>query len=348
MLINLASDTSTLPSAGMREAMATAKVGDEQRHEDPTTRDLCVRCADLLGQDDAVFLPTGTMCNVISTAIHCGPGDEIIGARNAHIFGFEGAGHAWLAGTTSAPIDTPTGIFSAAQMADRIRRANIRSPRCAMVVIEQTTNRGGGAIWPIETIRDVAEQASNSAIAVHMDGARLLNAVMATDIPAGDYGALCDSVWLDFTKGLACPFGAVLAGSRDFIKRAWKWKHWLGGAMRQSGMNAAACIYALDHHVDRLAQDHEHAQLLAAGLRAVPGLKVQETVETNIVMIDLDAETTATALTAALAKRDIRLSVVDDHRLRAVTHLNITRNAVKTAIRGITEAMAGVTREQTS
>lgn len=339
MLINLASDTSTLPSAAMRAAMAGAKTGDEQRFEDPSTRALCEQTAELLGQEDAVFLPSGTMCNLISAALHCAPGDEIICAESAHIYGSEGAGYAWLAGASINPIPTATGIFSAAEMAEKIRRPKLRAPRSAMVVIEQTANRSGGTIWPVETIKDVSETARSKGLAVHMDGARVLNAAVATGIPARDYGEQCDSIWLDFTKGLGCPLGAVLAGSRDFIERAWLWKHRLGGAMRQSGLSAAACSYALDNNVKRLTEDHANASRLAKGLRTVPGLVIQETVETNIVMIDLPESIGAEGLNQCLATKNIRLSIEGEHRMRAVTHLNISKEDVDAAVAGIAEAV---------
>jgi threonine aldolase len=230
-------------------------------------------------------------------------------------------------------------VFTSLEMSEKIRRPKLRAPRSAMVVIEQTANRSGGTVWPIDAIQDVSEFAHDKGLAVHMDGARVLNATVASGIPAREYGRHCDSVWLDFTKGLGCPLGAVLAGSRAFIEQAWLWKHRLGGAMRQSGISAAACRHALAHNVSRLATDHANAKRLADGLRGIPGLMVQEQTETNIVMVDLADGVTSGALTDLLQKKNVRLSIEGEHRVRAVTHLDISAADVDTAVQSIAEAM---------
>ncbi|TCT06770.1 threonine aldolase family protein [Aquabacter spiritensis] len=345
--IDLGSDTSTRPSPGMRAAMASAPVGDEQMGEDPTTCALEARVAALLGQEQAMFLPSGTMCNQIALLVHCRPGDEIIAAHQAHIYGSEGAGAAALAGAFVRPIEAPEGIFDGAAVRSALRPLRARAPRSRVVVVEQTANRGGGAVWPLAAVADVADRAHEHGLAVHMDGARLLNAVVASGIAAQSFGRLCDSVWLDLTKGLGCPVGAVLAGPRDFITAAWTWKHRLGGAMRQSGILAAAGLYALDHNIERLAHDHAQARRLADLVVQIPGVTLRfPKVETNIVFIDLaDTGCAAPAVLHALRAEGIRLSVEGPHLLRAVTHLDIgaadiapTADALSAAVRRLSSA----------
>ncbi|WP_332461267.1 threonine aldolase family protein [Acuticoccus mangrovi] len=331
--VDLISDTATRPSAAMLAAMAAAPTGDEQLNEDPTVLALLGRSADLLGQEAAVFLPTGTMCNQISLLVHCRPGDEIVAGFNTHIHGSEGAGAAALAGALIYPVPTATGIFTAADVAAAARPLRQRSPRTRVVAIEQTTNRGGGRVWPLEMLQAVSAEARKRGFAVHMDGARLMNAVIASGVPAADYGRLCDSVWLDFTKGLACPVGAVLAGSKDFIAEAWFWKHRLGGAMRQAGVLAAAALHALDNHVERLAEDHVNARLFGSLATMVPGVAIDPPeVETNIVFLDVTGTgLAAIAINEALKRRGVRLNVEGPHRLRAVTHRDVTRAGIEEA-----------------
>lgn len=334
--IDLSSDTSTRPSPAMRRAMAEAPVGDEQKGEDPTTRALEARVAELLGHEAAIFLPSGTMCNLIALLVHCRPGDEVICAANAHVYGSEGAGAAALAGAQFRVIDTTTGIFSAADAEALIRTPRARSPRSRAVVVEQTTNRGGGAIWPEETLIGLAEMAHARGLALHMDGARLLNASVATGLPPARYAGHCDSAWIDLSKGLGCPVGAVLAGPAGFIEEAWVWKHRLGGAMRQSGILAAAGLYAIDHNVDRLAADHGNAARLAAmlaraGVGVTPGADF-----TNILILDLPREGPSAAEVAAVLVRDgIRFGIEGPFRMRAVTHLDVTTEEVERAGRAL-------------
>ncbi|MGO4563398.1 threonine aldolase family protein [Rhizobiales bacterium 3FA27D7] len=235
VLVDLVSDTATRPSPAMRSAMASAAVGDEQRGEDRTTLKLEERVADLLGHEAALFLPSGTMCNQIAFLVHCRPGDEIICASNAHVFGSEAAGAAALAGAQFRPIETPSGIFTAGDVQPLLRAPRHRSPCSRVVTIEQTTNRGGGRIWTRAGIAELAALSRAHGLALHMDGARLLNAAVAANKPAATFSQLCDSAWIDLSKGLGCPFGVVLAGPAQFIEEALVWKHRLGGAMRQSG-----------------------------------------------------------------------------------------------------------------
>jgi threonine aldolase len=285
--IDLRSDTKTLPTPGMRRAMADAEVGDEQVGEDPTVNRLCARVSELLDKESALFLPSGTMCNQIAILVHCRPGDEILAADSAHIITSEAAGAAALAGAQIRPLAGARGIFSADQVAEAIRPSKRNAPLSRLVEIEQTVNRGGGAVWPLAAIEAVGATARENGLCVHMDGARLMNAVVATGVPAAKFAAPCDSVWLDLSKGLGCPVGGVLAGSRAFIDAAWRWKHRLGGAMRQAGILAGAGLYALDHHLGRLADDHENAKLLAERLANIPGVRLEMPIETNLVFFDI-------------------------------------------------------------
>jgi threonine aldolase len=337
--IDLRSDTKTRPREGMRRAMATAEVGDEQSGEDPTVNALCERVAALLGKEAAVFLPSGTMCNAIAVAVHCRAGDEIVAADISHVFNTEAAGAAALAGAQIRPVACYRGRFTAADVAGAIQGSKRNAPRTRLVAVEQTVNRGGGAIWDRAAIEEIGALARAEGLAVHMDGARLLNAVVASGVSAAAYAAPCDSVWLDLSKGLGCPVGAVLAGSRAFVEEAWRWKHRLGGAMRQAGIVAAAGLWALDNNVARLAQDHDNAKLLADQLRETPGLILDPAEpETNIVFLEV-AGVAAADLAARLRAQGIGIGVESAFRLRALTHLDVDAVAVATAAAVINRIM---------
>ena len=343
--IDLYSDTKTRPTPGMREAMADAPVGDEQKDEDPTTTLLCERTAALLGKEAAVFLPSGTMCNQIAILVHCQPGDEIICDTTSHIRNSECGGPAALAGAQIAYLDGDRGIFTAAQAAAAIRPARRHSPNTRMIEVEQTSNSGGGTIWPLADLRAVADLARANGLIMHMDGARLLDAVVASGIAAQDYGATCDSLWIDLSKGLGCPIGAVLAGTAEFIDAAWQWKHRLGGAMRQSGIIAAAGLYALDHQVNRLAEDHANARLFAKRIADIPGIALDmEAVQTNMVFFEVAATgLTASELGDRLLARGVRIGANDTHRMRAVTHLDVSSDQITQAA----DALRAVLTEHT-
>lgn len=328
--IDLVSDTSTKPTEGMRQAMAYAEVGDEQRGEDPTVNTLNARAAELLGKEAALFLPSGTMCNQIAVAVHCRPGDEILAAESAHLITLEGAGAAVLAGSFIRGIPTDNGIFSVAQLAEHMREKSVKAPVSRVVAIEQTTNRGGGAVWPLAHIQDVARFADEHGLIMHMDGARLMNAVVASGVSAQDFCAPFESAWLDLSKGLGCPIGGVLAGSKAFIEAANFWKFRLGGAMRQAGIIAAAGLYALDHHVERLAEDHANAQFLAEVISDLPGLELmQDQVETNIVFFSTEQSgRTAREVADQLYTSGIRIGVESTYIMRALTHLDVSRDDI--------------------
>ena len=322
---NFYSDTQTKPTRAMRETVLEAAVGDEQKGEDPTTAALCVRVAELLGKEDAVFMPSGTMCNEIALYIHCRRGDEIICERSSHIVNFEAGGPAAFAGAATHPLDGEHGRFTAEQVSAAIRHdAGLHLPETALVSVEQTANMGGGAIWPLVQLNAVARVAKDAGIATHMDGARLFNASVKSGVAAKDFAAGYDSVWVDFTKGLGCPLGAVLAGSKDFVQRAKRVKQMIGGGLRQSGFVTAACHYALDHHVERLAEDHDLAADIGRAVGQMPLVQDLLPVETNIVIFDIASEgPTAGEVVGRLREVGLLLGALDERRIRVVTHLDV-------------------------
>jgi threonine aldolase len=342
--IELTSDTKTRPSAAMLKAMTEAELGDEQTGDDPTTNALNDAVAELLGKEAAVFLPSGTMCNEIALAVHCRPGDEVVCDATAHIYGFESGGPAAIAGISVRPVDGDAGVFTAAQVEAAIRPAIRHAPITRLVSVEQTVNMGGGTVWPLETLNSVVQFARERGFALHMDGARLLNAVVASGVPAKDFAAGMDTVWIDLSKGLGCPVGGVLAGTKDFVAEAWRWKQRLGGAMRQSGVLAAAGLYALEHNVDRLADDHANARLFAELIADVPGIEVApDQVPTNIVVFAVAPGTVAAPdLSARLRARGIGLGALSATQLRAVTHLDVDEAGVREAAGAIKEILADV------
>jgi threonine aldolase len=338
MYVNLYSDTQTRPSSAMRRAMAEAEVGDEQRFEDPQVTELCSRVASLLGFEAAVFLPSGTMCNEIAFRLHIRPGgDEAILHRTSHPIIAEAGGPAAFAGAMMQPLDTPRGMFSGDDVRGAIRYPDRYSPRSRLVSVEQTTNMAGGRVWPLELLGSVVEAAREFSLRLHMDGARLMNAVVASGVPASEMTRGFDTAWLDFTKGLGAPLGACLAGSATLIDEAWRYKQMLGGAMRQAGIVAAGALYALDHNVDRLAADHENAATLAAGLASIPGVTLDpDDVETNIVIFEVDDPE---GLCEAIERDGVRMGVVGPRRVRAVTHLDVGADGVQRAVEAVRRAL---------
>lgn len=334
--IDLYSDTKSKPSLAMREAIAAAEVGDEQRGEDPTVCELQDMVCELLGKEDALFLPSGTMGNAIAYRIWTEPGQEVILDKTCHVLHSEAGGAAALSGVMTRILDGKNGIFTGDQVRSAIRpveRCNV--PQSTMVSIEQTANAGGGCIWPLTTIEEIGLAAKDHNLALHMDGARLLNAVVASNISAAAYASSCNSLWIDLSKGLGCPVGAVLAGSSTFISRARRLKHQFGGAMRQAGIIAAAGVYALKHNIERLAEDHSNARKLAEGIANISGLSLEFGLpETNMVYFRVD-ETRMTARTLhdrLLAEHGVRIGISEAPRFRAVTHIDISTKDIDSTL----------------
>lgn len=331
-MIDLRSDTATVPSREMLAAMAAADVGDEQAQEDPTVNELQRRAAELLGQEAALFLPTATMANQIALRVLTRPGTALIAEERTHILIFEAGGPAAHSGLITLGLPGTAGrittdqLHTAASSTDQLQPASI-------VVLEQTHRSAGGRVWPLGDLQEVVAAARELGLAVHLDGARLLNASVATGIEAAEYGRLADTVTLCFSKGLGCPMGAVLAGSRERIEQAWRLKFLFGGALRQAGVVAAAMLYALDHNVERLGEDHARARRLAEGLAAA-GLPVDVgATETNFVGIDvasvgIDPEDAR----AQIADEGVRVGLLRPGVLRVATHLGVTDADVDRAV----------------
>ncbi len=334
-LIDLYSDATTQPTPAMRRFIAEAPVGDEQKNEDPTVNLLQEKAATLLGKEAALFLPSSTMSNEIAFKVHTKPGDEIIMEQSSHPIHFETGGPAFHSGAMIYPIAGRRGMFTPAQLEDAIRPDAPHFPRTRLASLENTHNLGGGAIWPVEQLEAVCAMAHEHHLALHLDGARLMNAVVASGLAAERYATPFDSVCLCLSKGLGAPVGSVLAGSHDFIHEARRYKQLFGGAMRQAGIIAAGGVYALDHHVERLADDHANASLLAEGLATIRGIALTPAeVETNIVVFDLTPEVnlTAHAFADKLLQEGVRMSVLGRTRVRAVTHLDVSRQDIETAL----------------
>jgi threonine aldolase len=330
--VNLFSDTQTRPTEAMRRAMAEAEVGDEQRFADPTVNALQDRVAELLGHEAALFLPSGTMCNAIGLRLHVRPGgDEVFLHHTAHPIHAEAGGPAEVSGASVHPLEGDGGIFDAETLERALHPAEDRyRPRPRVVSVEQTTNLAGGRVWPLDRVRAVLEVAGRHGLRTHLDGARLMNAVVASAVSAREYAAGFDTAWIDFTKGLGAPVGAVMAASRELIDEAWRYKQMWGGSLRQAGIVAAAGLYALDHHVERLAEDHVNARFLADALAELPGVELDPgLVETNIVIFEV---ADAYGLAGRLWERGVEVSPLDARRVRMVTHLDVDRAGCERAV----------------
>jgi threonine aldolase len=346
-VIDLRSDTITRPSPGMRAAMAAAEVGDEQRREDPTVIELERRAAAFLGQEDAVYVPTATMANQIALRILTQPGDELLAEENAHVLINEQGGPAALSGLVMRGLPGDRGRFSPAQVRAAIRDwRSGHMPVTRLVCVESTHNSSGGRVWPVEELQVLEQTARELDLRLHLDGARIANAAVSLGVEPAEIGRRFDTVTLCLSKGLGCPLGALVAGSRELTVKARRAKHLFGGAMRQAGIVAAAGVYALDHNVGRLADDHAHARRLAEGL-VEAGLPVDlEQVETNFVQLDVgplglvtsDARQRMNEAGVALS------STVHPTVLRAVTHLDVSGEDVERAIELIPRALGALVR----
>ena len=343
-MIDLISDTVTRPTPAMRRVMAEAEVGDEQLGEDPSVNRLQEMVAELTGKEAALFLPSGTMCNLIGIKVHTQPGDRVIIERTAHPVTSEAGGAGLVCGVLTYLVDGVRGVFGPEQVAAAADPGDgVHTPPTTLVCIENTHNRGGGKVWPLETFQAVAETAHRLGMKVHLGGARLLNAVVASGIPAKVWSQHVDTVWIDLSKGLGCPIGAVLAGDRETMERARRYKHMFGGAMRQAGIIAAAGVYALEHNVERLAEDHANAKLLAAGLSEIPGIAINPAeVETNIVFFDVSGTgRSPQELYDGLIERGVRMGSPTATRWRAVTHLDVSRADIERAVEVMEAVVTG-------
>jgi threonine aldolase len=334
-VIDLRSDTQTKPTPGMREAMATAEVGDEQKREDPTVNLLERRAAELLGQEEAVYLPTATMANEIALRLHGEPGDEVLAEEHSHVLVAELGAPAALSGLLTRPLPGDRGRLSPEQIRAAARLWDDRhTPMTRIVSIENTHNSSGGRIWPLEEVRAVADTCSELGVRLHLDGARLFNAAVALGVPAAEIAGHADTVTICLSKGLGCPLGALVAGSSELMVRARRYKHLFGGAMRQAGIVAAAGVYAFEHNIDRLAEDHARAQRLAEGL-AEAGLPV-DPAETETNFVQLDVAPLGLSYSEALERlhqAGVGFSgTIHPTLLRAVTHLDVTDDDIERAI----------------
>jgi len=338
-LVDLRSDTVTRPTPAMRKAMAEAEVGDDVLGDDPTVKELERRTAAVLGKQAALFVPSGTMANQLAIRCHTQPGDEILLDAYSHIYWYEGGAPAALSGVNCRVLQGVHGIFSAGQLRAALRPVNIHYAPTRLLTLENTHNRGGGSIWPLPQLREVCSVARDAGISIHLDGARLWNASVATGISEADYARDFDSVSVCFSKGLGAPIGSVLAGSGEFIEKARRFRKQFGGGMRQSGIIAAAALYALTHHRTRLADDHANAKRLVTGLDTIHGIRVNaENVFTNMVYIDI-ADRTAEQFACQLRERNVLVLPTGPNTVRAVTSLEVDVDAIASAIEAIREVL---------
>jgi threonine aldolase len=335
-------DTSTLPTEEMLEAMQLARLGDDVYHEDPTVNALEETAAEMLGKEAGIFMPSGTMSNLVAVMVHTRHGDEVVVEPGAHIMYYETGGISAVAGVMPLAIEADRGILRAALVEPRLRRPNQHYPRTSLLCVENTHNRAGGSITPPTVMHELRELCDRWGLRLHVDGARIFNAAVALGISARDLVADADSVWFALSKGLSAPVGSVLLGTRDFVDEARRKRKMLGGSMRQAGVLAAAGLVALQHGVDRLAEDHARARALARRLATIPGLGVEpEQVETNMVLVDThNTGLQADQLVAELKRRGIRASSRPPYTVRFVTHRHIGDAQIEALIAALREIVA--------
>jgi threonine aldolase len=347
-IIDLRSDTVTKPTPRMRQAIASAEVGDDMVGEDPTVNRLEALCCELFGKEAAVFACSGTQSNQMAVRAHCLPGDELLINELGHIANFEAGGPAALSGVTVRTLTAPGGLLDVDDLEGRIRADNQHLCRTRLVCVENTANLGGGRAYPLSQMERVGRWARLKGLRLHMDGARLFNAVVARGYSAAEAAGHVDTVSVCFSKGLGCPMGSILVGSAEDIARARRARKLFGGALRQAGLMAAAAIYALENHVERLSEDHANARLLAEAIADTEGLSVDlEDVETNLVFFEIDPELgTAASFAAALLERRVKVGAVGPQRLRACTHLDVDQEDTLRAIDALRDTVrAGVSAE---
>lgn len=325
-LIDLRSDTVTKPTEAMRAAMQSAEVGDDVFQEDPSVIRLQERVAALLGMEAALFVPSGTMSNQICIKAHTQPGDEMLCETNCHVYNFEAGGPAVLSGVMCRTFEGEFGILDLAQLEDKVRPVNDHLVRTRVVCLENTHNRGGGRIFPLDKIKSISAWAHQHELIMHLDGARLWNAVVATGVPAADWCSQFDTVSVCFSKGLGAPVGSALAGTAEFVTRCRRIRKLFGGGMRQAGVIAAAAQHALDHHVDRLADDHRNAKLIGDAIAEVPGLRLKPpTIETNLIWLEVEPELgSARDVASLLRQHGILVHTPGPQTIRACTHLDVS------------------------
>jgi threonine aldolase len=344
-MIDLRSDTVTKPTPAMRRVMAEAEVGDDVYGEDPTVNRLQEKAAEITGTEAALFVPSGTMGNQVAIAVHTRPGQEVIVEATSHIYNVEMATMARFSGVQPRVVFGERGVFSAEQVRQAIRPKLYYLAQTGLVCLENTHNAAGGRIWPLSVAREILEVAHAHGIPVHLDGARIFNASVATGIPVSELVRGFDSVMFCLSKGLGCPVGSLLCGSREFIEEARRVRKALGGGMRQAGILAAAGLYALEHHVERLAEDHENARILAQGLSEIPCLSVTPP-ETNIVLVEILRGPTAAELAERLKRRGVLVAPAgagtEARKLRLVTHLDVSREDILRTIDLFWEELRGI------
>lgn len=343
-VIDLRSDTVTQPTLAMRRVMAEAEVGDDVFGDDATVQELERCTAEVLGKEASLFVPSGTMANQLAIRCHAQAGDEMLLDAQSHIYWYEGGGPAALSGVSCRVLAGVRGVFSAQDVRAALRPTDVHFPPTRLLAVENTHNRGGGKVWPLERLRDVCGAAREAGLLTHLDGARLWNAAVATGLPESVLAADFDSVSACFSKGLGAPVGSALAGSRDFVERARRFRKQFGGGMRQAGIIAAGALHALHHHRARLADDHANATRLAAGLSAIPGIRVAvDDVETNMVYFDLD-RAGAREVATRLKEKQVLLLPTGEHTLRAVASLAVGHGDIDQAVSRVGEVMAELAR----
>ncbi|MEZ4840056.1 MAG: GntG family PLP-dependent aldolase [Flavobacteriaceae bacterium] len=329
MIINLLSDTVTKPTKGMLDAMLSAEVGDDVFKADPTVNRLQEKIAALFGKEDALFFPSGTMANQTAIKLHTQPGDQLICDKWAHVYNYEGGGAAFNSGISCKLLDGDRGMFTAGQVVENIsNREDIHAAITRLVAVENTTNKGGGACWDIEEIKKISKVCRENDLAIHLDGARLFNALVAKNETPKQYGELFDTISICLSKGLGCPVGSLLLGTKEHIKKALRYRKVLGGGMRQIGYLTAAGIYALDNHVERLAEDHAKAKRIAKVLETSPYIKEVEPVETNIIIFYVADGINEQDFVQKLKENNILITGMGQGKLRIVTHLDVTDEMV--------------------
>lgn len=341
-VIDIRSDTVTHPTPDMVRVMATAEVGDDAYREDPTINALEEEAAQIAGKEASLFVTSGTMANQIAVRLHTRPGDELIADASSHIYNFESGGTAAISGVQCRPVHTEEGLLSAKEIEEAIQSPILPRARTGLICIENTHNRGGGAIYSMDTLHVIKKLSDKRSIPLHMDGARVFNASVASDVPVAEIARNADTISFCLSKGLGAPFGSLIAGPKSLIEEARRVRQMLGGGMRQAGIFAAAGLYAMKNHVERLAEDHAKAKILAKGIATIPNVDLPFGVTpTNIVVFDIaKSGRRAKELSEALKKQGVLVSMLGGTRFRALTHLDVSEKEIKEAIIAIESCLS--------